>query len=1132
MLHGSHMKLLLSLALSVFAFTAGAQTLLYGEDFSSGSPLMTLNTSGVGANNGQNQWTVNSTYTGNATYPTTTAQTNTVAGTITNAGGNYLHIVNSSATVTNANYSASNASDRFAVTDNICTIGYTAVTFSFFYLCEGRAADFGEVYYRVNGGAWTQLGSTFNNQSIWRYQSFTNPAFNNVSNLQFGFRWKNGGSGTNNLPFAIDDILVSGTLNVTPSITITSVPTQVCQGLNMTFSFQITPPLCAGDYSISLLNGATTVLSWQVTNMTTTSGAFSINIPTTVPIGNCYRIRMARVSGSNPPKPPFFIGTQSACIRVVACPNTITTLQPVVTIGSTPGAGDSVCVGSVMDVPFWSTGTFNNNNVYTAMLSDSAGNFGTTGSLMIGSNPDRNTYDPTIVPSPGSVSGVVPNVPEGCNYYIRVESSSPITPTTSITVWGPFCIKNCDIRTNRIIDLFYCISTVAADSSVINIDINTPPKNVSYGANNQFEVEVLDMMFFARVYKGTGLGFSVSQSSTTMQIRIPPLAQLRALGLDAGAYYLRIVSTNPALKGSVIRMTIGAPYVTDPLEIWSSDTVMCLGGAVFFNVNRFRPPMYNRNSDYQWFLGINGATPTPFPAPPPSPRPSLGVRFNITGTFQVQVQETNYGCVGPLSPAVTVSVTTKPNSNLNGQNLNVCLGDTIRYTVPFFPVTQYNWTLEGGGKIVDTSNNQIRVAWDSLGLFKMKLAATNFCGNDVDSVNIRVHPNPVVDAGLDINICIGEDTMLNGTASGQISQTWIPLNGLSNPQQLDPTVSNLTDTTRYILSATGLFGCQTQDTMYVNVAPLPIAYAGEDTFICNYQPIQLNGGIGPNNIYEWSGHRGTLNDTTIPNPTANPVSPIIYYLKVTDPVSACFAEDTLHVAVSSLRQETPKYYQFCRGDSILLTNVIEGYDFTWNTGSTEKSILVKETGTFWVDIWDIIGCEITNEYNVFVTDPVFEPMGHDTLILCIGNIDTLIGRPLEARYKWSTGETTQMKEVNTDGTYYLQLFDENNCAAVDTYHVKMLNDCDLIFYMPNTFTPNRDGRNEVLAPKTHNISDFEFWVFDRWGNQLFYTDEKQGFSGNSETGEPYPIGTYSWKVTYKDLKNQTQIHVGTFNLLR
>lgn len=1122
---------------------AYSQTLLYGEGFSNSPPNMFLNTSGVGTNSGNNLWVVNSSFTGNASYPNTTAQTNTVAGTIANPGGNYLHIHDSSAVVNNANFTASTSSDRFAITDAICTIGYTGVSFSFFWLAQGTANNHGEVYYRTNGGAWTQLGGAFNNQTNWRYQTFTNAAFNNVNSLEFGFRWVNNGSGTNTLPFSIDDILVSGTLNVTPTITITSVPASVCQGLNLTFGYTISPALCAGDYSISLLNaGGGTTLSWQVNNLTQTTGSFTLNIPTTVPAGTCYRIRMARVSGSNPPKPPFFTGTSSGCIPIIACPNTITTLQPAVTIGSTPGAGDSVCVGSVIDIPFWSTGTFNNGNIYTAWLSDSAGNFGNPASQILGSRPDRSTYDPAVVPSPGSVSGLVPSTPPGCNYYIRIVSSNPNSVGTT---WGPFCIKNCDIESNIRQDVAFCISTLKGDTQLVNIDINVPPRNVSYGANNSFELEVLDMMTFASLYKGPALGSVVATISTGMTMIIPDLNALRALGLDAGSYYLRVVSTNPALNGTVIRLTIGAPYVDSPLTIVATDTVMCQGGAVFFNVNRFRPPQFNNKSEYQWFLGINGAVPTPFPAPAPSPQFSLGVRFNSTGFFTVSVQETNFGCIGPMAPDVTVAVTTVPIVSLGASTQSVCRGDTITYRVPFLPSTRYDWNMTGG-TITDTSNNEIKIVINGTTPARLKLTATNFCGNAADSVRIIPYDYPVIDLGPDINLCAGEDTLLdmnNTTASFWLWPGASQINALQPiPNSPRANLIGLPDTTEIIAyagfrlpgnpSPGGANQCISFDTIMVNVAPLPIANAGPDTFVCNFAGVQLNGGEGIFNEYTWLNSEGTLNDTNIRRPFANPAGEITYALRVVEPISGCVDTDSITIKVSSLIQEDPKLYKICDGEQIELFVTDPSVDFEWTTGETTNSIIVDEGGTYGVKVSDTIGCEIINEHILDVTLPLFPNTKYDSTIFCIGEIDTLFANPEARRFYWSTGQSSPSIEVNADGNYLVQLWDMNGCWSVDTFPVFVRNDCKLIFYVPNTFSPNKDGLNETIGPITYNIDEYDFVIYDRWGNLMHETSTFERWDGKSPNGLEAPIGVYAWKILYTDLENQPQVEVGTINLIR
>src|SRR5207253_241358 len=102
--------------------------------------------------------------------------------------------------------------------------------------------------------------------------------------------------------------------------------------------------------------------------------------------------------------------------------------------------GDTICVGSVIDVPFLSTGVFVNNK-YIAQLSDSNGFF-TPPINVLGTLYSSQTFPGP----PGTVSGIVlpvsQAIPAGCKYKIRVVSTSPATIGSE---FGPFCIKHCDM---------------------------------------------------------------------------------------------------------------------------------------------------------------------------------------------------------------------------------------------------------------------------------------------------------------------------------------------------------------------------------------------------------------------------------------------------------------------------------------------------------------------------------------------------------------------------------------------------------------------------------------------------------------------------------------------------------------
>ncbi|MGB3074373.1 MAG: hypothetical protein WBB36_03580, partial [Chitinophagales bacterium] len=544
---------------------------LYFEDFNSGAAAFTLNSaSGLGSNSGSNQWIINNSFNGNGLYPDTPDETQTVSGTITGAPfSNYLHIndANNIATAANGNYDPATASDRMAVmSTSFCTLSLTDVTFTFFYLCEGNANDYGQLYYSLDGGSsWIQTGQPqYNNTSLWKYEVVTDPAFNNQVDIRFAFRWVNNSGAVQSVSFCVDDIKAVGTyddVNNPVTINITSVsPNPVCQGGVLIIFFELSEPMCDGTYEVEMSNATGNFSSASVLGVFNvfagqTSGGVGVYIPSTAPPGGCYEVRINRVS-----PPPEITGTASICFEIQDCPNVITTLQPAVTYGP-----DTLCTHSVIDVPFYSTGVFNASNNYIAELSDASGSFAAP--QLLGSSPDPNTYDPALGSPPGSVSGLVPPTAPGCNYYVRVRSTNPVAVGS---IWGPFCIHNCDVTTNNMEDISVCITDNVGVDTVLNIDINTWLPGAVYGPTNQFQVQILSSSTYAILNTAT-LGSVNATSSTTLTLSIPGLLSLvPILGPPGyGLYYMRIVATDviPSSQnyGSLVHLQIGYEDTIPPI---------------------------------------------------------------------------------------------------------------------------------------------------------------------------------------------------------------------------------------------------------------------------------------------------------------------------------------------------------------------------------------------------------------------------------------------------------------------------------------------------------------------------------------------------------------------------------------
>ncbi|MFC2111174.1 gliding motility-associated C-terminal domain-containing protein [Bacteroidota bacterium] len=988
--------------LHVFQISAQQTFIIYNENFETGGNSITLNTNGVGTPTGTNQWIINNQYSGNSTYPNTTNQNLTYSGTISNANGGYLHIHNTSAPVSNCNYNPSVASDRFSTTGDFCTMGISNVALSFFYICEGSANAYGRIYYSIDGGiSWTQASSNiYNGKSMWKYETIINPIFNNQESLRFGFRWFNNSTSPTNIAFGMDDIFLIGTydsINNPLNINITSIPDSVCQGTNLVFFYSISDTLCDGQYSIELSDssGNFSILSWSFNKyFPSTTGALAINIPTSVPAATCYKLRINRIS-----PPPAITGIASACFSVIACPNTITTLQPVVTMG-----GDSVCIGSTIDVPFWSTGTFGNFNMYTAQLSDTAGSFANP--LYVGSIQSSNTYDPTVVPSPGIVSGMIPNTPEGCNYYLRVTAS---VPSTTGTVWGPFCIKKCPITTNNYQNINFCINNNHGDSTMMPVDVDTN-STTTFDSTNLFQVQLLDKQSFAHVNTG-GLGSVQADSSILMKVKSPPLPGLYALGLAPDFYYMRAVATSPSdtndALGKVVKLIIGAPDDIAPV-IQAGDTLICYGDIVKLWVTQ-----HFMSSKYQWYLNGN-------PFPPNSPRNPLWVLFNgAPGQYVFTVQETHNGCPGPMSAPFTIDMIAPPSAGIAGKN-KVCIGDTTTYSNFFINNTFYSWSTTCG-TIIDTSNNQIKVVWDTIGSCKITVSAINMCGSNSGVKTIYIYPLPTVLAGSDTTICQGDTISL--LASGANTYIWNPTNSLLNPNTSNPSAfPNIT--TSYTVTGTGLYGCKNKDTTFVNVLSAPQIDIGNDTLICEGDILVLDPGSGYI-TYLW--HDSTTNQTFHADSSG------VYWVEVTTP-NGCIGKD---IIVIDYQQGPPinLFTEDCINEDHTVTLDAGGpfLSYLWQDGSIGQYYTAYESGIFWVKAGNG-NCLTLDSIELFdclqITVPnVFTPNGDGFNDFFIVEGDNIITFEMQIFNRWGqlvfTSDDINLgwdgkinEEDCTEGVYY------------------------------------------------------------------------------------------------------------------
>jgi len=141
-------------------------------------------------------------------------------------------------------------------------------------------------------------------------------------------------------------------------------------------------------------------------------------------------------------------------------------------------------------------------------------------------------------------------------------------------------------------------------------------------------------------------------------------------------------------------------------------------------------------------------------------------------------------------------------------------------------------------------------------------------------------------------------------------------------------------------------------------------------------------------------------------------------------------------------------------------------------------------------------------------------------------------------YAWyEAGNPTTLgnsAEVNVTkaGTYFIKTTNPENCSTTDT--VEVINKCNPILFVPDSFSPNQDGINDILALYGESLKEFEWIIFDRWGNAVYrlqsasLADVGQRFwNGTHPNGTPALSGVYPWKITVKDDTYPNGVFVST-----
>jgi len=114
----------------------------------------------------------------------------------------------------------------------------------------------------------------------------------------------------------------------------------------------------------------------------------------------------------------------------------------------------------------------------------------------------------------------------------------------------------------------------------------------------------------------------------------------------------------------------------------------------------------------------------------------------------------------------------------------------------------------------------------------------------------------------------------------------------------------------------------------------------------------------------------------------------------------------------------------------------------------------------------------------------------------------------------------------------IRLVVENEFGCTDSEEAEILLTDHLIF-IPNAFTPDGDGINDLFRPEMLGVVDFKLWIFDRWGKEIFYTEDPRGWNGQGAKEDYYlKSESYNYKVIISDYSKTNFEYFGSVRLIR
>lgn len=524
-----------------------------------------------------------------------------------------------------------------------------------------------------------------------------------------------------------------------------------------------------------------------------------------------------------------------------------------------------------------------------------------------------------------------------------------------------------------------------------------------------------------------------------------------------------------------------------------------------------------------------------------TPNSVVSHTYTIPGVYlpRMILVDTN-GCVFPITGPDTIYVSGAA-AKFGIQNNTFCDDAFVNFTdssVSNDVIVSYAWDF-GDGSTSTLQNPTHHYLTTGLYYPKLNITTQNGCTDSVQlSTPVKIVSSPQAAINKTPNGCTALTVTFNGLLSvpdtSAMNWKWNFGNGnislLKNPPAQ---LFSISGNYNIQLIATNSSGCMDTVNTSIDAYAIPPVSAGLDTLVCRGKGITLSAAGAVS--YDWSPSTG-LSCTTCANPVASPDTLTRYFVKGTTS-NGCSNIDTVIVNVKqTFMMSNSRGDTLCLGEGPVRLFASGAYTYNWSPATGLSSTISAtpwasptSTTTYRVVGTDDKGCFTDTGFVTVKVFPIPVVDAGDDKTINIGqsielrptvspDVNKVFWTPTESIIQYNLPSVTVKPKQTTE--YTIEVRNNGGCKARDKVMVYVLCDGANIF-IPNTFTPNGDGVNDIFYPRGTGIFSIKtLRIFSRWGEVMY---EKNNFLPNEASA--------GWNGTFKGKTLTPDVYVYTIDII-